>query len=148
MYKVTVLLINMACSALLGALMQVVWVVLSGKPGQLTLSSVWNMMFTSMIVGTICLFVLFQVTLQHMDSILAAILVNAAVVLILCFAFYLQTGIMQSYWKLDAKWIVVLVLGLGGSTVFTLIWYKRIKFYNDKLVLKKASLLEKRSEER
>ncbi|MDP4092199.1 MAG: hypothetical protein Q8920_02455 [Bacillota bacterium] len=144
MYKVKIGLLNLICMGLVGALMQFVWVLLSGKTDQLTLYDVVNMMCMCAIVGTICLFALFYVTLRCMGSLLRAIVTNAVLGVVLCFLIYLETGVFFGYWALDTKWIVILVIAVAASSVMTNIWYKRIKFYNGKLEMKKASLKEKR----
>ena len=140
MYKVKIGLLNLICMSLVGALMQFVWVFLSGQWDQLTLYDVVNMMSICAIVGTICLFALFHVTLRWMGSVLRAIVTNAVIAVAMCFLIYLETGVFYGYWRLDAKWGVILVIAIGAGTVMTSVWYRRIRFYQGKLEMKKASL--------
>ncbi len=140
MYKLKLFLINMICSSLAGALMQLVWVLLSGQTEQLTAGDVLNMMSMAAIVGTICLFALFYVTLKNTGSIIKAVVTNDVLTVILCFAIFLQAGLFYNNWRLDAKWIIILVIALTASSLMTVIWYKQIKYYNNKLEKKKDSL--------
>ncbi len=140
MYKIKVALLNLASTALVGALMQVIWVFLSGDKDQLSLMNVINMMVISAIIGTVCLFALFYITLKNMGSLRKAIIINCTLVVLLCILVYLQTGIFYSNWSLDMKWVVILVVGIAAGLILTTLWYSRIRFYNNKLEIKKASL--------
>ncbi|HEX2945919.1 MAG TPA: hypothetical protein VHT96_08170 [Clostridia bacterium] len=140
MYKFKLAAINLIFSSLAGALMQFVWVLLSGETDQLTPYGVFNMMSMGAIVGTICLFALFHVTLKNTGSMAKAIVTNDVLTLLLCFGIYLQTGLFYDNWSLDAKWIVIVVIALGASSILTVFWYKKIKYYSDKLERKKATL--------
>ena len=140
MYKLKMFIINLIFSSLAGALMQFVWVFISGEMDQLTLFGVWNMMSMGAIVGTVCMFALFFLTLKNSRSMARAVITNDVITVVLCFAIYLQTGLLYNNWILDVKWIIIMIIALTASTVMTIIWYKQIKYYNAKLERKKNSL--------
>ncbi len=140
MYKFRIAIFNLICTSLAGALMQIIWVLLNNKNEKLTLYGVVNMMVISAIIGTICLFALFYITLRNMGSLLKAILTNVFLVLFLCVLVYLQTGLFFSIWSVDFKWVIILIVALATALILTTFWYKKIMYYDSKLKMKKASL--------
>lgn len=140
MYKLKITFMNIVIASIAGALMQLLWVAVSGDMSQLTLYSVLNMVCISAIVSSICLVALFQITLRSMGSLTKAISINSVLVLVLCLIIYLQTGIFYSNWSFDGKWIITLAVALVTTFTMTAVWYKQIKYYNNKLEKKKASL--------
>jgi hypothetical protein len=142
MYKVKIILFNIGICAVAGAIMQLLWVLVSGDMSQLTPYSILNMVGMSVIVGSICLFALFQVTLRSMGSLVRALTINSLLVIFLCVLIYLQTGIFFSNWSLDIKWIITIVIALMTAFIMTTVWYRVIMYYNNKLAKKKSSLLK------
>lgn len=139
MYKVKMIFINILYSALLGFLMQFVWVFAFNNRDQFAPRYVLNMMTISAIIGTICMFSLFFVALK-ISSKVKIVIINMVIAFLLCGAVYLETGIVYSNWSFDLKWGVILFFSEIAAIVLTTMWYNKIKLYNDKLAQKKASL--------
>lgn len=141
MTNIKMFIINAVLAAGVGALMQLVWALIVGLD-YLTLGGVVNMMITSIIVGSVSLFCIFKVILKFNTNLKKAVVINVFIMILLLVAIYVQSGIIGSYWIIDMKWLVILILSQAAGISLTILWYRQIKNYSSKLEMKKASLRE------
>lgn len=135
------LLINLLICGAVGFLMQSLWALVSGQWSNFNFASLMDMSILSGLVGTICMFIDFMVTL----SVKATKTVVTAINMVICFSLliliYALTGIAYNIWSMDLKWLIILILSEATTFLLTGYWYNRIRFYNRYLESKKKSLV-------
>jgi len=133
MNKIRMLLTNALVSGLMGALMQIAWVYLFDNRDELRWELVWNMFLISAVIGTTCMFALFYVILKTTFKLSTTILLNEIICFLLLFLVYLNYGIRSGYWNFDFKWIIILGFSTTTTCVLTILWFRKMRLYNQKL---------------
>jgi hypothetical protein len=141
MYRLKLLLINLLICAGVGFLMQSAWALISGDWGSFNYESLRDMSIISGLVGTVCMFIVFSVTLSVKATKAAVIGINMAICLALTLLIYVVTGISWNIWSLDLKWLIILIVSQTTTFLLTRHWYNKIQFYNRQLDEKKKSLI-------
>lgn len=139
MEKLKLYVINGFFSALIGAAIEVVAVFV--RPHYvITFSGLMKSMEIGAFIGTVSLFFILQVTLHLTGKPALAFLSNFIVVALLIFAGAYLDGIRTWVDYVHSRWLMVLIVAELLSFFLTLLWYRQIKLYDDKLQLKKDSL--------
>ena len=140
MYRLKMLLINLLLCGSVGFLMQLAWILVSGRWSDFNPEAVFGMVFLSGIIGTVCMFVIFFVTLTVKATESAVTVINMAICLSLLLLIYVLTGIAYNIWSLDLKWLIILILSETTTFLLTRHWYEKICYYNSRLDRKKKSI--------
>jgi hypothetical protein len=145
MYRLKMLFINLLLCGGVGFLMQFMWILISGRWSDFNPQAVLGMVFLSGIIGTICMFAVFFVTLSVKTTWIAVTAINMAICLALLILIYVLTGIAYNIWALDLKWLIILLLSETTTFLLTRHWYEKICYYNSRLDRKKESLSDRSS---
>ncbi len=140
MYRLKMLLVNLLLCGGVGFLMQLTWAVVSGNWTEFNLSAVRDMSILSGLVGTVCMFIVFSITISLKATRAAVTGINMAICLILLVLIYVLTGIAYNIWSLDLKWLIILILSETTTFFLTRHWYNKILFINRRLDEKKKSI--------
>lgn len=134
------LLINLLICGVVGSLMQSTWALVSGDWESFNFEALRDMSIISGLVGTVCMFIVFTVTLSVKATKPAVTGINMAICLAITILIYVVTGISRNIWSLDLKWLIILALSETTTFLLTRHWYNKIRFYNRQLDEKKKSL--------
>ncbi len=137
------LFINLLLCGGVGFLMQLLWILISGRWSDFNPQSVLGMIFLSGIIGTICMFAVFFVTLSVKSAWTAVTAINMVICLALLILIYVLTGIAYNIWSLDLKWLIILLLSETTTFLLTRHWYEKICYYNSRLDRKKRSISDR-----
>jgi|GEM_PF-1643701 len=140
MYRLKMLLVNLLLCGGLGFLMQLTWAIVSGNWTEFNLRSLRDMSILSGLVGTVCMFIVFTVTISVKATRAAVTGINMAICLALLILIYVLTGIAYNIWSLDLKWLIILILSETTTFFLTRHWYNKIRFINQRLEAKKKSI--------
>jgi len=141
MYRLKMLLINLLICGAVGFLMQSLWAIVSGEWSNFNFASLMDMSILSGLVGTICMFIVFMVTLSVKATKTAVTAINMGICLSLSILIYVVTGITRNIWSLDFKWLIIIVISETTTFLLTRHWFNKIRFYNRYLESKKKSLV-------
>jgi len=141
------LLINLLICGAVGFSMQSLWAMVSGDGSNFNFASLKDMSIISGLVGTVCMFIVFMVTLSVKATKATVTAINMAICLSLLILIYVLTGLAYNIWSLDLKWLIILLLSEATTFLLTGHWYNRIRFYNRYLESKKKSLVSARPDE-
>jgi hypothetical protein len=139
MNKFKFYIINGFFSAMIGAIIEVVALILK-KQDYISFYSLIKSMGIGAFIGTVSLFFLFQVFLKLRQKPVIGFLSNFLVVAVLTLAGGILDGIRTYQQYIYSRWFMVLIVAEVLSFFLTLIWYRRIMFYDKKLKLKQESL--------
>ena len=139
MNKFKFYIINAFFSALIGAIIEVVALILK-KQNYISFYSLIRSMGIGAFIGTVSLFFLFQVFLRLRQKPVIGFLSNFLVVAVLTLAGGILEGIRTYQQYIYSRWFLVLIVAEVLSFFLTLIWYRRIMSYDKKLKLKQESL--------
>lgn len=140
MYRLKMLFINLLLCGVVGFLMQLLWILISGRWSYFNPEAVFGMVFLSGVIGTICMFAVFFVTLSVKATKTAVTAINMSICLSLLILIYVLTGIAYNIWSLDEKWLIILLLSESTAFLLTRHWYEKICYYNSRLDRKKRSI--------
>ena len=140
MYRLKMLLINLLLCGSVGFLMQLAWILVSGRWSDFNPEAVLGMVFLSGIIGTVCMFAIFFVILSVDATKSTVTAINMAICLSLLILIYVLTGIAYNIWSLDLKWLIILALSETTTFLLTRHWYEKICYYNSRLDRKTKSL--------
>ena len=134
------LLINLLLCGSVGFLMQLAWILVSGRWSDFNPEAVFGMVFLSGIIGTVSMFAIFFVILSVDATKSAVTAINMAICLALLILIYVLTGIACNIWSLDLEWLIILALSETTTFLLTRHWYEKICYYNSRLDRKKKSI--------
>jgi H+/Cl- antiporter ClcA len=141
MSKVKYYLVNAFFSALIGAAVELVFMVIAGQ-SSIQVGDLLESMAVGAAIGTVSMVYItcFLLTRKSFDTpvpiYLSNFLVVAAMFLIVYFYFYLRTGYASHINKWFIGWLVAEVL----SFLLAMAWYQNMKALNQRLTKKKESL--------
>ncbi len=139
MSKFKIYIINALGSAMIGAVIEVIDLILREK-AYISFNSLLESMLTGVFIGTVSLFCLLQIILKLTDKPIYGFLSNFLVVAVLVIigAILDSFGTFQLF--INSSWLMVLIVAEFLSFFLILLWYHQIKLYKIKLQSKKASL--------
>ena len=142
MYRVKMLIVNVLICGAAGVLMQAIWALVSSCPETFNPVSVLGMAGISGVIGTVCMFTFFMVTLSVKRTLPIVVLINMSICFALLWVVYLLTGLTMDIWSLDLKWLIILIVSETTTFVLTRYWVKKIRLYQERLLEKKKALGE------
>ncbi|MDD4096739.1 MAG: hypothetical protein PHP22_10935 [Oscillospiraceae bacterium] len=142
MYRVKMLIVNLLICGAAGVLMQAIWALVSRCPENFNPVSVLGMAGISGIIGTVCMFTFFMVTLSVKSTLPVVVLINMSICFALLWVVYFLTGLTQDVWALDLKWLIILLVSETTTFVLTRYWYKKNRLFRECLSEKKKALGE------
>lgn len=140
MYRLKMLFINLLLCGGVGFLMQLLWILISGRWSDFNPQAVFGMVFLSGVIGTICMFAIFFVALSVKTTKTVVTAINMSICIALLILIYVLTGIAYNIWSLDLKWLIILLLSETTTFLLTRHWYEKICYYNSRLDRKKRSI--------
>lgn len=139
MEKLKLYIVNGFFSALIGAVIEFVAVFV--RPNYvITFPGLMESMEIGIVIGTVSLFFILQVTLRLTGKPALTFLTNFLVVALMILAGAFLDGIRTGMDYVHSRWLMVLIVAELLSFGLTLLWYRKIKLYNSRLRLKKESL--------
>ena len=140
MFRLRLFLFNAFLSACAGALMQFLYVVLSGSWTRVDLFRIIDMAFIGAVIGSICLLALFSFILVTRWSEKATVSINAVICFLLVSLIFVANGISSGIWTLSINWPIILIISEAATILLSIYWYRKIRLYNRLLEKKKESL--------